>query len=270
MAFAVAEAVVVFFVVAFFVVAFLVAGFLADVFFGAFTVTEGFGRTVVKGGRPDDSPCASVQGAGLATVGASVSGTGLPAWAFANFSLSLSSISLAVNFCPVVLCKRVEATLLSKDATGFLVASFFVDGFLTGVVLTSVVTIGSAIISVLASAFVSAVVETLVPVASLDATRPASTLGVSASFGLAVTAFGVAVVVAVVVDLGVAFFAVDFAADLGVDFATGFFAGAFAVVIDDAFEVTFFVGVALVSSTVGLISSLRDIGFTRVSFVSYV
>ena len=73
-----------------------------------------------------------------------------------------------------------------------------------------------------------------------------------------------------VVDLGVPFFAVFFAAGLGVDFATGFFAGAFAVVIDDVFDVTFFAGVALVSSTVGLISSLRDIGFTRVSFVSYV
>ena len=255
MAFVVAEAVVVFFVVAF-----LGAGFLAAVFFGAFTVTVGFGRTVVKAGRPDDSPCASVHGAGLVSVGASVSGTGFPAWAFANFSSSLSSISLAVNFCPVVLCKRVEATLLSKDATGFLVASFFVDGFLT------VVAFGSAITSVLASVFVSAVVETLVSVASLDATRPASTLGVSASLGLAVTAFGVDFVV----DLGVAFFAVFFAADLGVDFATGFFAGAFAVVIDDVFDVTFFVGVALVSSTVGLISSLRDIGFTRVSFVSYV
>ena len=260
-AFDVAKAVVVFFVVAFFV-----AGFLAAVFFGAFTVTAGFGRTVVKGGSPDDSPCASVHGAGLVSVGASVSGTGFPAWAFANFSSSLSSISLAVNFCPVVLCKRVEATLLSKDATGFLVASFFVDGFLTGVVLTSVVTIGSAIISVLASAFVSAVVETLVSVASLDATRPASTLGVSASLGFAVATF----VVFFVVDLGVAFFVVDFAAGLGVDFATGFLAGAFAVVIDDVFDDAFFVGVALVSSTVGLISSLRDIGFTRVSFVSYV
>lgn len=73
-----------------------------------------------------------------------------------------------------------------------------------------------------------------------------------------------------VVDLGVAFFAVFFAAGLGVDFATGFFAGVFAVIIDDVFDVTLFVGVALVSSTVGLISSLRDIGFTRVSFVSYV
>ncbi len=80
------------------------------------------------------------------------------------------------------------------------------------------------------------------------------------------TAFGVDFVV----DLGVAFFAVFFAAGLGVDFATGFFAGAFAVVINDAFDVTFFVDVAWVSSTAGLISSLRDIGFTRVSFVSYV